>query len=189
MERNSDEQLLRRWREGDAAAGAILIARHFASLRGFFRRRRLDAADDLAQQTVLACLERVDHFPGEANFGSRLFGMARNQLRAHRRLAKRSDDLASPDRGFDDVASSPVSSAKIHSAKEAVLAGAMERLSPDLRTVLEHYYWRGLGRDQIATSLHLPAGTVASRMRRAKEKLREMMRTFEQDHESAPESR
>jgi RNA polymerase sigma-70 factor (ECF subfamily) len=193
MEWDSDEQLLRRWREGETGAAAILIDRHSAMLRGFFGRRGLDAAaDDLVQQTVLACLERIDHFPGEASFGSRLFGMARNQLRAHRRLVKRNEDLASPaQEGFDDVASPPPSSssAKSDSTKEAVLAGAMQRLPPDLRTVLELSYWRGLGRNEIATSLRLPAGTVASRMRRAKEKLREMMRASAQDDESAPDSR
>jgi RNA polymerase sigma factor (sigma-70 family) len=188
MEWDSDDQLLRRWREGEVAAGATLFERHSGMLRGFFRRRMLDAADDLVQQTVLAYLERVEHSPSDTNFGSHLFGLARNQLRAYRRLAKRSECLTSPEQlAFDDVAPPPLSSATNLSTKEALLAGAMARLPTDLRAILELYYWRGLARHEIAASLRVPPGTVASRIRRAKEKLRQILQTSEQDDESAPD--
>jgi DNA-directed RNA polymerase specialized sigma24 family protein len=48
----------------------------------------------------------------------------------------------------------------------------MARLPSKLRTTLELFYWGGLTESEIASLSGRPIGTVASRIRRAKVKLK-----------------
>jgi RNA polymerase sigma-70 factor (ECF subfamily) len=70
-----------------------------------------------------------------------------------------------------------------HSAEEAVLARiehsdvgtALARLSPELRAVVQATVLDGLSTREAATLLGIPAGTVKSRMSRARHELREAL--------------
>ena len=77
---DSDFELLRRWREGDAEASNQLVARHYDSVRRFFEVRLTHAAEDLTQRTFLACIESLGKQQLHTSFRSYLFGVARNQM-------------------------------------------------------------------------------------------------------------
>ena len=77
----SDEILLARWREGEARAGAVLIARHHESLARFFLTKAGTDGEDLVQATFLGLLGGgLERFRGEASFRTFLFAIARNKL-------------------------------------------------------------------------------------------------------------
>ena len=59
--------------------------------------------------------------------------------------------------------------------KEAVLR-AVHRLAPPFRDVVLLHYYRGLKLDQIAESLGISRGTAASRLARARDKVKGYMR-------------
>ncbi|MGH7271525.1 MAG: RNA polymerase sigma factor, partial [Polyangiaceae bacterium] len=52
-----DAVLLRRWVGGDAIAGNELVRRHYGVVRAFIEKTSSEPADDLVQQTFLACME------------------------------------------------------------------------------------------------------------------------------------
>src|SRR5262245_53128434 len=84
---DSDLALVGRWRTGDKRAGEELFARHFTDIYRFLANRAGDAADELAQQTFLACVQGRDRFRGGSTFRTYLFAIARKQLYSHLRTA------------------------------------------------------------------------------------------------------
>jgi DNA-directed RNA polymerase specialized sigma24 family protein len=56
-----------------------------------------------------------------------------------------------------------------------VLRDAMGKLSPELRTAITLSYWAGLTEDEISRSVGCPRGTIASRIRRGKNQLRQLL--------------
>src|SRR5687768_1598394 len=88
VDRRTDAQLLRAWRDGDKAAGRVLFERVFPSLRRFFASKVDDGIDDLIQTTLLVGVERCDDLREDERFRAYLFTVARNELFAS--LRKRS---------------------------------------------------------------------------------------------------
>src|SRR5690606_22274340 len=52
---------------------------------------------------------------------------------------------------------------------------ALRHISVDLQLVLELHYWEGMSTRELSVVLELPHGTVKSRLRRAREALREVL--------------
>jgi RNA polymerase sigma-70 factor (ECF subfamily) len=77
-------------------------------------------------------------------------------------MAKRSTD--------DDTANDPIPPEISHAA----LRDAIERLEPELREIIECHL-AGMSYKQIAAELRIPIGTVASRMERARDRLKELL--------------
>jgi len=125
-----------------------------------------EAAADHTQQAYLIALERLDRIlPGSERaflFSTAIF-FGRTVLRKERRM-ELSDDV---DAGSDDGAS-----ARAVDQRQVVLE-TLERIldgmDPDLVTVFTLYEIEGLSSPEIAELLGIPLGTVASRLRRARE--------------------
>lgn len=166
---SDDLELLHAWRDGDRNAGNQLLRRHFASLHRFFASKVADEAEDLIQNTLLACVKYVDKLAEAASFRAYLFTIAANQLYAH--LRKRE---GSP---IDFTAVSAVelglSPSGVVAQREAELrlSGALRRLPIELQIVLELGYWEDLDTREIAEVLGLPLGTAKSKIRKAKQLL------------------
>lgn len=166
----TDEELLARWRDGDAQAAEALFERHFDALYRFFRNKAELAVDDLVQRTLLAAYEGRERFRGDSSFRTYLFGIARYQLLGY--LArKRGVDRVEPGRdSVADTAPSP-SSVMHRRRKHAVLLHALRRLSVDDQILLELFYWERHSGSELATILEVPEGTVRLRLRRARQSL------------------
>ncbi len=98
------------------------------------------------------------------------------------RLRRRCSDRDAVAEAVQDtfVAASPTDEALVTTAEEHVLAGieygdlagALLRLSPELRAVLQATVLDGLSTREAATLLGVPQGTVKTRMMRARTELR-----------------
>ncbi len=171
----SDAELLGAWRRGDEVAGSALARRHFESILQFFRTKAPAFAEDLTQETFLQLLRARDQIDALASFRAYLFGIARHRLlhhfrdsgRAHDKLAARG---AEPEPGI----TSPSGNARRDERRERLLA-AMSHLELDLRLAIELTYWHGLSTAEVAAVIEVPAGTIKSRLRRAREQLREQL--------------
>lgn len=64
-------------------AGTTLFDRHFESLYRFFRNKVLQGAEDLVQQTFLACVQARENIRGDSSFRTYLFTAARSKLYTH----------------------------------------------------------------------------------------------------------
>jgi DNA-directed RNA polymerase specialized sigma24 family protein len=59
--------------------------------------------------------------------------------------------------------------------EEKLLLQALRQIPLDLQTIVELYYWEQLPVGEIAVILDVPAGTVKSRLFRARDALREQL--------------
>lgn len=165
-----DLALLQRWEQGDQRAGNLLLQSYVPALSRYFSRKLRDGADDLVQETLLACVQSIGSFRMEASFSTYLFRIARYQLYGRYRQLDRVQEES-----WSDEAEWLLSSTSDEGVDEVQLESALQKLPPMLRGVLELSYSEQLTQKQISESLEVPSGTVASRLRRARAMLRELL--------------
>ena len=169
----SDGELLRLVADGDRPALAALYTRHAPWLVVRLSRRCADQqlVDEVVQDAFVAAWRSARRYDGRGEVAAWLWGIAvRRLVDALRRQPRHLVLLG--DLGEGD---------RVLSAEEAVLsgvafgdlAGALDRLSPDLRAVVQATVLDGLTTREAGRLLGIPAGTVKTRMMRARAALRE----------------
>jgi RNA polymerase sigma factor (sigma-70 family) len=171
---DSDVTLLERWCSGDCNAGSTLVKRHFDALHRFFASKASRHTEDLIQQTFMACVESKDGYRAESTFRAYLFGLARYQLLTHYRKAYRRPELELTTSALRDLGTSPTG-AVARLEEQRLMQLALHRIPVDQQIALELTYWEGLSAPEVARVLAIPENTVYSRLRRAKEHLREAL--------------
>lgn len=174
--RHSDEELLARWQQGDLEAAGILLDRYLAKLRRFFATKVPAEADDLAQQTLMVCVEQPEQFRKESTFRSYLMGVARKQLLRHlERVAIHQRRLADFSRtSLDDLGITPSQFVRGRE-HEVLLNDALARIPLEYQVTMELRYFHDLPVAEIAAALEVPPGTVKSRLSRGRAALREAL--------------
>ena len=179
-EKERDLALFDKWRNGDDAAGSQLFEHHRKALFRFFAVKVGDAvAEDLVQQTFMACVRNRDGFRQEASFKTYLYTAARSKLYDHSAKKKRKPE-SNLDFTIEELKTSP-SMVMARQEELQLLMHAMIRLTPDLKKAIKLYYVQGLRAPQIAEVLDIPVGTVRSRVRRGLEALRGIMEELKAD--------
>ncbi|HWB78947.1 MAG TPA: sigma-70 family RNA polymerase sigma factor [Nannocystaceae bacterium] len=186
MAEENDYELLAAWRAGDAAAGNRLLRRHFQSVHRFFRNKLDGDIDDLIQRTFLGLVEALPRFEARAQFKTFLLAVARNQLLLHFREQARDKQRDAEDVSVHDLGVSAAPSGYLALREEQrLLLTALRRLPLALQTTVELFYWERMGVDDIGLVLDIPAGTVKSRLARARDGLRQTL----QELAAAPQVR
>ncbi|MCZ7687688.1 MAG: sigma-70 family RNA polymerase sigma factor [Sandaracinaceae bacterium] len=105
-EQPSDEELLRRFNEGDAEAFEVLVRRYERPLYNFILRsvRRRERADELLQDVFLKVVQRSQDFKGNSKLSTWLYTIARNLCIDHSRkmVFRRHASLDAPSRSGSD---------------------------------------------------------------------------------------
>lgn len=135
--------------------------------------------DDVAQQVFVIASQKVDAIqPGaERSF---LVGTARGVAANVRRAGIRRREVGG-DTALDEVADD-APDAEAHAETRqglAILDRFLSSLSPDLQEIFILFELEGWTMAAIAEALELPAGTVASRLRRAREEFQELAKRFQ----------
>jgi RNA polymerase sigma-70 factor (ECF subfamily) len=165
----SDAELLVAWRAGEREAGETLMERHYASILRYFELNASWAADDLAQRTFMACIERADDVRDSAAFRAYLMGIARRQLALHQRELARSRAL----RSFDSPTQRTQLSTLVARSREQLVAlRALATLPRRPQMLLILYYWDGVSTPDLAEIFGVPTSTIRTRMARARDLLR-----------------
>lgn len=169
----SDEELMRAVAEGDRTALRELHDGHVAWIRSRLLRRcsDRDAVDEAVQDTFVAVWKSAGKWNGSGEPAAWMWGIAIRRLIGVLRTRERWSRVTRP---------SPEDEAMIITAEEHVLAGieygdlagALQRLSPELRAVLQATALDGLSTREAAVLLGVPQGTVKTRMMRARIELR-----------------
>ncbi|MCH9683727.1 MAG: sigma-70 family RNA polymerase sigma factor [Deltaproteobacteria bacterium] len=171
MNDSTDNALLRRWRDGDSAAGKQLFERHYSSVERFFHNKVSEPAD-LIQRTFLACVESPERYRGDSKFRTFLLGIAHRLVCNHFRDRIGPRNHASLEStSVEDMGQTP-SEVLEGAEEERMLLTALRRLPLELQVVLELYYWERLTMSELAEVLDIPPGTVANRLRRSKQKVK-----------------
>jgi RNA polymerase sigma-70 factor, ECF subfamily len=132
-------------------------------------------AEDLVQDTLVRAYRGFDRFDGRyprAWLLTILRNTHINQLRK-RRPDLLEDELAQrlPGRGHDGRIDGTADQA-LHEDLDPIVRDALASLSPNHRAVIALVDLDGLSYQEAADMLHVPAGTVMSRLHRARKKVR-----------------
>jgi RNA polymerase sigma-70 factor (ECF subfamily) len=175
-----DVELLRRWRDGDTAAGNQLFQRCFAPVYRFFVNKTRSAADteELTQSTFVALMTARERFRGTSSFLTYALGVANNVLRHYYRDLARDqahlDPLDPLGLGSSVAELAAGAQTQLECAEEQqLMLVALREIPAELQIVLELYYVEELPPDAIAETLGLNPNTVRSRIQRGREQLRE----------------
>jgi RNA polymerase sigma-70 factor, ECF subfamily len=168
-----DEELVRRFLGGDAAAFSTLLERHESRVYGLCLRILGDPDDarDAAQDTFLIVLRKLDRFRGDAAFTTWLHRVTVNACYDELRKRKRRPILhvatgegdASP-----HEAGPPVTDPTEGIAGSLDTAAALARVPEDFRIALVLADVQDLPYEEIAHVLDVPIGTVKSRVHRGR---------------------
>lgn len=175
-----DLGLLDSWRAGDSRAGQDLFARHFADIYRFFEHKIGLDADDLAQQTFMACVAGRDRFRGGSTFRTYLFAIARNQLYTYLRRLPRGEHVDFEQTSIAELVTS-VTSKLGHAQDVERLRAALSGLAAEQQLLLELHYWHELDAEALGEVFEATPGAIRVRLLRARAALRERMGQVEVD--------
>lgn len=167
-----ERALVLAWAAGDRAAGREIVTAHYDAVARFFRTKAGPDADDLVQRTFLRCHERAATFEGTGRFRAFVFGVARFVLLEHIRARAR-DRQHEPDfeeRSIADLQPGVWTQAVARKERRDLVT-ALQMIPVESQMVLELFYWEDLSVAELAEALDIPAGTVKSRLFRAREQL------------------
>lgn len=178
-ERSTDAEILARAARRPELFSAI-FDRHFAVIHRYLERRLgRDAADELSGEVFRIAFEQRGQFRAiHMTALPWLYGIATNlmlksarqearHLRAMSRLADRWDESDTDFAEADDRIAAQ--------GARAYLLDALARLPQHDRDVLVLIAWEDFSYGEVADALGIPAGTVRSRLSRARRALRELL--------------
>ena len=162
----------RRFAAGDTAALRETYDRYSAAIYAVALRAlgaHHDAEDVTQQVFVRAWRGRETFDPDRGTLGGWLIGITRRQVSD--RLSGRVRELQAADRAGRAVRDEPLPELD-RSVDAVVVADELDKLAPQVRTVVRLAFFDDLTHQQIAAATGLPLGTVKSHLRRGMDRLR-----------------
>ncbi len=155
----------------------VLYDEHAAALWRYALRLTGDRAraEDVVQETLLRAWRHPD-VTADADRSARawLFTVARNMIIDERRSSRFRNETGVPDpEQVADHSKAPAAPDQVDTALDRILLStALSQLSDEHRAVVRRAYYQGWTTGQIADDLHIPEGTVKSRLHYAVRALR-----------------
>ncbi|MER5627577.1 RNA polymerase sigma factor [Streptosporangium sp. NPDC002544] len=156
---------------------AMLYDRYFVEIHRYAAGRLgSQIADDVAAETFLVAFRRRETFdPTRGTVRPWLYGIATNLVAQHRRSETRRLEAfqrASVDGEVDEGYEERVATRLAAAGVRGPLASALSGLSDGDRDVLLLVALADLSYEEVSQILHIPFGTVGSRLNRVRRKLR-----------------
>jgi RNA polymerase sigma-70 factor (ECF subfamily) len=183
---DEDDDLMLRLQGGERDAFDALVDRHQSSLLGFFIRHLRDAqlAEDLTQETLLRVYNQSWDYLPRGCFRGWMFRIARNLLidstrrRSHDALVRAVRPSSDEDDGLGRLVGDVLRPDQL--ADEHEVTQVVDAILPDLpedqRVTFLLYHFAQLSLPEIADAMEANLPTTKSRLRLAREKLREKLR-------------
>ena len=192
----SIETLIQRCLRGDQAAWARIVRQYWRKVFNVAYKfvGRQEEAEDLTQDIFLKVFKSLATFDRRANFQTWLISVSRNLCIDHYRSVRK--ERESLDRGVDtdDAGAAghpepgPIAALEQRD-RVALLRQALAALPPTLRTAVVMRDLQELSYQEIADKLHLPEGTVKSRINRGRTELARQITLLRGDDEHGGQSR
>ena len=184
----AERTLIQRCQNGDMKAAEELFRRYHAPIYALVKRMVRDApeAEDLVQETFLKAFRGLGGFKGHSAFKTWLYQIATNTCLNHLAKAERKyhhDSLDAPLGGEGDytlgdrlASSGPTPEDAAHTQEVySRVQEAIQRLSPEFRSVLVLRDLQDLSYDEVAATLGINLGTVKSRLARARKQVQQWL--------------
>lgn len=170
MKNLTDEQLIEKIKVNQELFG-ILIDRYQKKLERhvFYLINRNDELDDIVQEIFIKVFINLNSFDTKKKFSAWLFRIAHNQVvnffKKYKKTLSLKDDLKIiDDKNIED-------DFEKKQIKE-ILKKCVDQISLDYKEVILLYYFEDLSYEEISDTLKIPAGTVATKLSRAKKILK-----------------
>ncbi len=182
----SDDELIARAQEGDSHSFDLLVKRYQRKI--YFLAYRMvkshDAADDIAQETFIKAYFAIKSFRIGYSFYTWLYRICMNLSINFLKRQK----FVIPESQFEEGASplekeasgADPSSQLALKEMESKIEKAIDSLSPRYKAVLVLRLYEDMSYEEIARTLKISAGTVMSRLFRARERMQEMLKEYKE---------
>lgn len=167
-----ESDLIERCRKGDREAQQELYAQTSERIYRVLLRmtRSPETASDLAQDTYLQAFARIPQFKGDSSIATWIYRIAVNEAL---QFLRRNKPLRF---SVESTGGLPANTNENdHAISSIDIDDALSRLDPEDRAILLLRYQEGLDYRAIADALDCPGGTVASRLNRARDRMRRIL--------------
>jgi RNA polymerase sigma-70 factor, ECF subfamily len=157
-----EKNLIKLAMKGDATAFALLFHENYPFLVKYLIKisMNVDLAEEIAQETMAKCIEKIHLYNGKSKFSSWLISIATNQYIDQLRKKKREQNWQIHEQAYRKI------KWQFESRNEEWndALNALGKLSEEVRIpiILKHYY--GYSYDEIGNMMKLSPGTIKSRI-------------------------
>jgi RNA polymerase sigma-70 factor (ECF subfamily) len=172
----SERELVARAKDGDVAAFETLYRQHEKRIYGLCLRMVADPsrAEELTQDAFVRAWRKLSSFHGQSAFGTWLHRLTVNVVLGAIRTRSRRKDFAVADDELQIVPDPRPAPALENSID---LTRAIRELPPQARTVFVLHDVEGLKHGEVAEALGIAIGTSKAHLHRARQILREALRS------------
>jgi RNA polymerase sigma-70 factor (ECF subfamily) len=181
------EALIQRCLRGDQAAWERIVRLHWRKVFNVAYKfvGKHDEAEDLTQDIFLKIFKSLDTFDRRANFQTWLISVSRNLCIDHYRSVRKERETIDRDVDANELTPASVDPGPIAVLEQrdrvTLLRDALAALPDTLRTAVVMRDIQELSYQEIADRLHLPEGTVKSRINRGRTELARQIRRLRGD--------
>ncbi len=180
LELNDDFSLIKRFNDGDNSVFQLLVKRHKEKVRNiiYLTISNSSSVDDIAQEVFITVYKNLKHFRFESQFTTWLYRITVNKCKDHlrkinvRKIFIPIKEAAGEPGGGIDTESKDVSN---------IVMNAISELPAKLRVPLLLKDIEGFSYQEISETLRCEMGTVKSRIFRAREGLRNILKPMDSE--------
>ncbi len=182
-ENDEDLALLGQIAEGDRGAFERLYRRYYKRIYPFVYRltQKRELIEEVLNDTMLTIWQKADSFAGRSRVSTWIFGIAYHK--ALKAAAKGRPQAYLDDLDPETIADQGQSDAIESLAAKEQITQALKGLSTEQRAVVELTYYYGYTYEEISQIVDCPLGTVKTRMRSARVKLKSILIGLEGEEE------
>jgi RNA polymerase sigma-70 factor (ECF subfamily) len=189
---SAPDAIIERCLNGDQTAWETIVGLYWRKVFNVAYKfvGRHDLAEDLTQDVFLKLYKSLDTFDRRANFQTWLISVSRNLCIDHYRSVRKERETINRDVDASEL--SPVSHDQAADTRleqrdrVTLLRLALDRLAPTLRTAVMLRDIQELSYQEIADRLHLPEGTVKSRINRGRTELARQIQKLRDQQDTIP---
>lgn len=170
MQQDDEARLIEDAKRGDKTALSLLLQRNYSFLVKYLIKATMQPAlaEDLAQETMLKCMEKIKLYNGQSKFSSWLITIGTRLYIDSLRKRKRELRWQEQEQAMRKLKWQAEYGGNGWSEVLDALGGMQEELR--LPIILKHYY--GYAYEEIADMMDIPPGTVKSRIHNGLKSLR-----------------
>ena len=185
----SDEDLIKRFQDGDEQAYVELVNRYRDRLMNFVYRFTSDSeqSEDIVQETLIKLYTHKHYYKKIAKFSTWLYTIAANYAKTELRKKKNRkitnlSQMSSDEKDYDLPSVQPDTDQLIESEYlEKRIQSAINTLPLHFKTVIVLRDVQELSYDDISNIVEVPLGTVKSRINRARLQLQKELKDLKKE--------
>ena len=184
------DALIQRCLAGDQDAWGQIVRQHWRKVFNIAYKftGKHDEAEDLTQDVFLKIFKSLDTFDRRANFQTWLVSVSRNLCIDHYRSVRKERETIDRDVDAGELSPAATTVSPVAALEQRdrvdLLKKALDQLPPTLRSAVLLRDIQELSYQEIADRLHLPEGTVKSRINRGRTELARQIRRLRDELET-----